>query len=920
MTPEQLARQNIDTMLMNAGFTIQNMNQFNPTASLGVAVREFLTNSGPADYVLFIDGEPCGVVEAKKEGVVLTGKVEEQTEDYGKVGLKYAVENVTLRFLYQSTGKETRFCDLNDPNPRWRDVFYFHQPNSLFNWLKEANTLRHRLQHFPTLSYEGLRDCQFNAINNLESSFAQNKSHALIQMATGAGKTFTSITFIYRLLKFANAKRILFLVDTRNLGEQAEREFLAFQPTDDPRNFNQIYNVQLLKSSFVSDTNHVYISTIQRMYSILRGEELDEHAEDISLNEWQAKNQKSKEVAYNPKLPIEFFDFIVIDECHRSIYNLWKQVLDYYDAFLIGLTATPDNRTYGFFKKNVVSEYPYEDSVADGVNVPYDVYTIETEITKNGAVIKAGEWIDKRDRLNRSKTWEQLDEDEVYAPTKLDKDVVSPDQIRTIIRTFKEKMFTEIFPGRKEVPKTLIFAKTDSHADDIIKIVREEFNDGNSFCKKVTYGNTDEKANDVLQQFRNEYNPRIAVTVDMIATGTDVKAIECLLFMRDVRSRSYFEQMKGRGTRTLNAEELQKRSPSAHANKTHFVIVDAVGVCQSIKTDSRPLERQPGVALHQLLLNVVMGAKDEDTLTSLANRLTKLEKSLTPSQKEKYKELAGGKTINQTVKDLLHAFNPDTLEKFGTIAKTSNPQHSPESLEKEIKSQQKELLKEIVKPFNSPELRNFIEQANKNLYQIIDTVNIDNVIRSEWDGQAKDKAKQLVEEFKEYLEKNKDEITALQIFYSQSFANRRFTFKMIKDLSEKIKSEKPTLAPYNVWKAYELLEKVNGSSPKSELIALVSLIRRVVAIDKELIPFDSTINKNFQNWVFKKQAGSVKFNEEQMEWLRLIKEHVTQSFEIEKDDLENTPFAEKGGLGKFYKLFGQDYESLISELNSTLVA
>lgn len=920
MTPEQLARQNIDTMLMNAGFTIQNMNQFNPTASLGVAVREFLTNSGPADYVLFVDGEPCGVVEAKKEGVVLTGKVEEQTEDYGKVGLKYAVENVTLRFLYQSTGKETRFCDLNDPNPRWRDVFYFHQPNSLLNWLKEANTLRYRLQHFPTLSHEGLRDCQFNAINNLENSFAQNKSHALIQMATGAGKTFTSITFIYRLLKFANAKRVLFLVDTRNLGEQAEREFLAFQPTDDPRNFNQIYNVQLLKSSFVSDTNHVYISTIQRMYSILRGEELDEHAEDISLNEWQAKNQKSKEVTYNSKLPIEFFDFIVIDECHRSIYNLWKQVLDYYDAFLIGLTATPDNRTYGFFKKNVVSEYPYEDSVADGVNVPYDVYTIETEITKNGAVIKAGEWIDKRDRLNRSKTWEQLDEDEDYAPTKLDKDVVSPDQIRTIIRTFKEKMFTEIFPGRKEVPKTLIFAKTDSHADDIIKIVREEFNDGNSFCKKVTYGNTDEKANDVLQQFRNEYNPRIAVTVDMIATGTDVKAIECLLFMRDVRSRSYFEQMKGRGTRTLNAEELQKRSPSAHANKTHFVIVDAVGVCQSIKTDSRPLERQPGVALHQLLLNVVMGAKDEDTLTSLANRLTKLEKSLTPSQKEKYKELAGGKTINQTVKDLLHAFNPDTLDKFSTVAKTSNPNYSPESLEKEIRSQQKELLKEVVKPFNSPELRNFIEQANKNLYQIIDTVNIDNVIRSEWDGQAKDKAKQLVEEFKEYLEKNKDEITALQIFYSQSFANRRFTFKMIKDLSEKIKSEKPTLAPYNVWKAYELLEKVNGSSPKSELIALVSLIRRVVEIDKELIPFDSTINKNFQNWVFKKQAGSVKFNEEQMEWLRLIKEHVAQSFEIEKDDLENTPFAEKGGLGKFYKLFGQDYESLISELNSTLVA
>lgn len=920
MTPEQLARQNIDAMLTQAGWTIQNMNEFNPTASLGVAVREFITHSGPADYVLFVDGEPCGVIEAKKEGVVLTGKVEEQTEDYGKVGLKYSVEHVTLRFLYQSTGKETRFCDLNDTISRWRDVFYFHQPQALNNWLQANDTLRNRLQHFPVLPKNNLRDCQITAINNLEISFSANKPRALIQMATGAGKTFTAITFIYRLLKYANAKRVLFLVDTRNLGEQAEREFLAYQPHDDTRNFHQIYGVQRLQSSFVSPDNCVYISTIQRMYSILRGEELDEHAEDISLNELSQKNQRSKEVAYNQKLPIEFFDFVVIDECHRSIYNLWKQVLDYYDGFLIGLTATPDNRTFGFFNKNVVSEYRYEDSVIDGVNVPYDVYTIETEITKNGAIIKAGEWIDKRDRQSRSKTWEQLDEDEEYQSVRLDRDVVSPDQIRTIVRTFKEKLATEIFPGRKEVPKTLIFAKTDSHADDIIKTIREEFNEGNAFCKKVTYGNTEEKASEVLAQFRNEYNPRIAVTVDMIATGTDVKAIECLLFMRDVRSRSYFEQMKGRGTRTLNAEELQKRSPSAHTAKTHFVIVDAVGVCQSIKTDSRPLERQPNIGMHQLLLNVVMGAKDEDTLTTLANRLTKLEKNLTPKQKEEFAKLNNGKSINKTVRDLLESYSPDVKEEIQKKFVAANPNSSPDDREKEVTQKQKELIKEAVKPFNLPAVRNFIEQANKNLYQLIDVVNIDTVLRSEWDGQAKDKATALIMEFKEYLEQHKDEITALQLFYNQTYSNRRFTFKMIRELSEKLKQDKPVLAPSHIWQAYEQLEKVNGASPKSELVALVSLIRRVLEIDTVLTSLDVTINKNFQTWIFKQQAGATKYNEEQMEWLRLIKDHVATSLEVDKADLENTPFAERGGLSKFFKLFGSDYETLITELNNTLVA
>lgn len=413
-------------------------------------------------------------------------------------------------------------------------------------------------------------------------------------MATGAGKTFTACTFVYRLLKFADAKRILFLVDTRNLGEQAEQEFLKYQPTDDNRKFTELYNVQRLNSSYIASDSQVCISTIQRLYSILRGEVLDETLEEENPNEkvWQKK--VSMPVEYTVKNPIEQFDFVIIDECHRSIYNLWKQVLDYYDAFLIGLTATPDKRTFGFFNENVVSEYTYEESVADGVNVPYDVFTIETEITRQGAKIKAKEYIDKREKLSRRKRWQRLDEDYYYTGAQLDRDVVNPSQIRNIIRAYKDEL-PAMFPDRVdenrefEVPKTLIFAKTDSHADDIIQIVREEFGEGNDFCKKITY-KIDEDPKLVLNRFRNSWAPRIVVTVDMIATGTDVKPLEVLLFMRDVKSISYFEQMKGRGTRTINFDDLKQVTKTARHAKTHFVIVDAVGTTKTRKTDSRPLE------------------------------------------------------------------------------------------------------------------------------------------------------------------------------------------------------------------------------------------------------------------------------------------------------------------------------------------
>ncbi len=781
----------------------------------------------------------------------------------------------------------------------------------------------------PTLPEDGLRDCQITAINNVEKSFKQFRPKALIQMATGSGKTYTAITFIYRLLKYAKAKRILFLVDTKNLGEQAEQEFQAFLPNDDNRKFTELYGVTRLKSSFIPADNQVYISTIQRMYSILKGEEMDEAAETENPNEIRFEPKAPVPVAYNEKVPIEFFDFVIIDECHRSIYNLWKQVLDYFDVFQIGLTATPDNRTFGYFNKNVVSDYGYEKAVIDGVLVPYDVFTIETRIMKEGGKIPVNEYVDKRDRLTRKKFWEAVDEDVEYSGKQLDRDIVNLNTIRTIVQAMRDSL-PAMFPDRVthdadglelsfEVPKTLIFAKTDSHAEDIIDIVREEFAEENKFCKKITY-RSEEDPKSVLSQFRNDYYPRIAVTVDMIATGTDIRPLEVLVFMRDVKSRSYYEQMKGRGTRTCSLEELRlKGTPSAKMSKDHFVIIDAIGVESSQKTDSRPLEKKPGISLKDLLQNVAMGNTQEEILSSLANRLIRLDKQINEKERMGFAEKAGGYMINHVVKNLLDAYDPDTLEKI-EIKVNQEMQGQPHPVITEaIRKEKEKLIGQAVDVFNNPELRDYIVDVRRKYDQIIDSVNVDEISNIGWVKDQQANAQNTIADFKAWIEAHKDEITALQIFYDQPYRRRELTYTMIRDLYEKIKIEAPLLAPMHVWRAYEQIEQANGSA-KNELIALVSLIRKVSGIDQSLVPYDKTVDRNFQDWVFRKQAGPVKFTAEQMEWLRMIKDYVANSFHLDKEDFELDPFNKNGGLGKMWQLFGEETEGIIEELNEVLAA
>ena len=934
LKPETKARLSIDEQLKLAGWTVQTWPNANLGESLGVVIREYPTDTGPADYLLFVNREAVGVIEAKKDETILSN-VEDQTLRYATSKIKFRKDKAPLSFLFEATSKVIQFTDLRDPAPRSREIFHFFKPETLQEWMKQDSSLRSNLKNnIPALPKANLRDCQISAITGLETSLADSRPRSLIHMATGAGKTFTAINSVYRLLNNGGAKRILFLVDTRNLGKQAQQEFHAFKPHGKETFFHENHIVQRLNSSTIDDAAEVCICTIQRMYSILSGKPIDESAEDLSLHEVKQNQQQAKLVKYNPAVPIETFDFIIVDECHRSIYNLWKQVLDYFDAFIIGLTATPDKRTLGFFNENIVAEYSYEDSVLDGVNVGYDVYEIETEIGNKGATLKAKEWLDHRDKLTRKKRWAQAEEDNTYTSKELDRSVVNKSQIRQVVRAMKKAVETEIFPNRKEVPKTLIFAKTDSHADDIIQIVREEYGQGNEFCKKVTYSAKDPDG--ILNDFRNDFNPRITVTVDMIATGTDVKPLEVLLFMRDVRSKGYYEQMKGRGVRSLGFEDLRNVSKSATSAKDRFVLIDAVGVEKSQKTESRPLERNPNLSMKDLLQGVAMGHRDDDTIQSLANRLTRLGKQIDTRGHRKIEKLTG-KPVAQLARELLTSLDPDAInQKALENAKTQGITRSEETLtDNERETAKQQLIDKACESFDNPDARDVIESARREREQVIDHINLDTVTYSGYSAQAEEKAEKVIQSFKEFIEQHKDDIQALSFFYQQPYQRRPLTFSMLEELHQALNNPPLLLTTEKLWTAYERINSANPLNKNSskgkkantqrQLTDIISLVKYAVGLEEELKPFAEQVDAKFKKWIFRHNAQrKTAFTEEQTTWLRLIKDHIAASCFIERDDFDYSPFSDRGGLQKAWGLFNteatNELDSLMAEMNQELIA
>jgi type I restriction enzyme R subunit len=909
LAAEQRARVLIDRQLEAAGWAVQDRKNVNLFASDGVAVREVVMKQGHGrvDYLLYVEQTVVGVIEAKPQGTPLSG-VEWQSAMYADglppdVKLASLTKDGRLPFVFEASGTETHFTNGFDPDPRARRVFNFPKAGTLAKTLRskdeEHPTWRGNVTSMPPLDTAPLRPAQIEAINGVEQSLREQRyDRSLVQMATGAGKTYTAVTLSYRLLKFGGFDRILFLVDRNNLAKQTLAEFENYRTPDDGRRFTELYNVNRLNRGPMPDSTALAISTIQRVFKALRNEEVGE-SDDPDLDGWVPDAPVT--VAYNSDIPPETFDLIVVDEAHRSIYGQWRGVLEYFDAHVVGLTATPGKQTFGFFKQNLVSEYTYPQSVADNVNVDFDIYRIKTQISDQGSTIEAGTVVPKVDRRTRAQRYEALDEDLEYTSRQLDRAVTATDQIRTVLETFRAKLFTEIFPGRSTVPKTLIFAKDDAHAEEIVTQVREVFGKGNDFAAKITYAarNADQQ----LAAFRTSPALRIAVTVDMIATGTDVKPLECVFFMRDVRSPQYFEQMKGRGARTIPSADYQAVTPDAK-QKTRFVLIDAIGVTEHDFVEP-PLNREKSVSLQKLLEKAANLTITEDETATLASRLAALEHQLTPDERTELDAVAGG-SVRKLVRQLVDAVDPD--RQAAAVEGAEDPN-----------AVRQQLIIDAVKPLASnPDLRTRVLELRRTHDRVVDDVSAD-VLLDAYGLVDTSKATSVVESWAAYLDEHRAEITAIQLLTQAR--ERQISFSDIKELADRIARPPYNWTPDIIWNAYVALDpRFAAKSDHRTLTDLVSLVRYTVGVDDKLVPYAERVKERYAAWLTQQEQAGVTFSEAERWWLDNMVKVIANSAGMRTEDLDDAPFTERGGTDGALRVLGDRAAGLVDELNSELTA
>ncbi|WP_308377755.1 DEAD/DEAH box helicase family protein [Streptomyces sp. ISL-98] len=938
---EVKVRERIDEMLNDAGWVVQDAKgQQDLFASRGVAVREVTTAAGRADYLLYVDRKLVGVVEAKQEGADLTaaqGQADRYAEGLTNTQTMRAWRT-PLPYRYVSDGNRVLFRNTQDPDSRTRSIFGFPRPETVARWMREAEanreapTYRARLRSgLPALdpaevASGRLRPAQFDAVNGLEAALRRNSPRSLIQMATGAGKTYAAVTACYRLLKYAKAERILFLVDRNNLGNQALSEFSNYTTPDDGRKFTELYNVDQLTGTGMLASSKVVVSTIQRLSRILSGQE-NVDARDYTEPSAFESEEKGEDgdrpigVSYNRRLPPESFDLIIIDECHRSIYGKWRSVLEYFDAHLLGLTATPVAQTFAFFggEEGLVSEYTYEQAVADGVAVDYLTYRIRTEIAEQGSVIPVDTFVPIKNRRTRRTRYEELDDDFTYTGQQIGSKVISTDQLRVALSAFRDNL-SVIFPDRVSrpnsspmVPKTLIFAKDDNHADEVVEMTRTIFGRGDDFSKKIT-GKA--KAPDrLLSEFRNTPELRIAVTVDMIATGTDVRAIECVFFLRDIRSWSYFEQMRGRGSRVIDSNELRAVTPDVE-EKTRFIVVDAIGVTESHKRETRSITDERDVkrlALRKLLEKTAGDGVTEDEAEELALRLTRLSRKLTQDEQEEIARLAEGKSLDSIAGQIMRTVDVDRVVAMRGEAEAAgeDPDHAVYWA-----------VQDAVAPLASNrELRSLLINIRTEQRIVYDEVSQDTLISAA----HVENAPAVVNDWQQYIRDHRDEIAALQIALTGDTGRDitpREAYRQLKDLASRIARPPHQWTIARLWRAYEQLGKATAApgamhGPPD----LVSIIRYELGLDGELRPYRSVVEDRFANFIARQSQAGVTFTPDELWWLERIVDTMAVSVRFDAEDLERVPFTERGGIDGFLRTFGDDRAvDLLERLDRELTA
>ena len=929
--PEDRARVKIDAQLTESGWTVMDRSAAwkDETA---VAIREWIFPDGTrVDYLLCYQGKAIAVVEAKKADFLLGG-VYHQADGYldSSAGeTRIPKWRAKLCFSYVANGEVVLFADRRTLDSKSRIVFSFHRPETLKAWIADGDTtLPDRIRKYAGKDLSEalhLHECQTKAIVGLENAFAMQQRRAYVHLATGSGKTYAACTLCYRLLRRAHAKRILFLVDRTNLGDGALGEFSRWTSPDSGNKFTEEYVVQRLRGATTPRGAKVVISTIQRVYSLLSGIPLAPEDEDESAWERERLDEPQKEVLYNSKIPPEFFDFIIVDECHRSIYKKWRGVLEYFDATLIGLTATPTPQTHAFFNENRVAGYTYAESVQDGVNVPYTIFRIKTRISENGGVIRPdAEFGNYRKNQYTGQLEEiKLVREEEYQKQELNRRVEAPSQIRLILETYRDSIYTKLYPQRRSndpvydanyIPKTLIFAQTDAHAETICKIAKEVFGRGDKFCQKITCTVTGTTSQSLIREFRTDSAFRIAVTVDLVATGTDIRPLEVLLFMRDVRSNIYFEQMVGRGCRVIEDSMLRNVTPNA-TSKDLFYLVDAVGVTEHVKVTPQPtLRGGRHVALLELMESVANWRKSEpdvDDVRRLALRLTRLA--------VKCRRLYYNRELNAIQFSLPDAPAGDGADLLA--ADPADPQGSTFGLERMA-----ERLFECVENEQWDEaahrLFDCFTSAKRN--RIYDLLRLHGILLSqEMDVLAEipdfthNEAELRTRAFEEFLEANKDKYAALRFIYQGTAKQEPLLAEQLAELLHGMEQADRLFKPATLWRYYQLLhpEQCRESFGKAAVEGnLISLVRYAAHLVSTLDDFGRLARRNYELWLGRKINAGITFSDSQRDVLDKVRDAVIFQF---AGDVNRMQVVDPSLFPQCVK---EHVHSYISELTLALIA
>lgn len=869
LTPEQKARKVIDKLFSNAGWNVVDRDSYSPIISAAAIEEGLLNHNLEADYLLFINGKAVGVLEAKKEDYNIDcDAVKQQAENYVcNVPANYVKYSDILPLIFISNGKRILFKDCRNDDTDYEEIKEIPTPKKV----SEMLAIEDLYAGLPALSHRGLRDCQFEAVTELENSFRTGQNRALIVLATGAGKTYTACTICYRFLKYTKMRRVLFLVDRNNLGKQADDEFGKYKLTESGNKFNEIYTVNRLKKAEAPTDSNVVISTIQRLFSLLSGEDIQDTDDDEDVN--PDTDETEVTLPENPKLPRNFFDAIIIDECHRSIYGKWRQVLEYFnEAKLIGLTATPGPETLAFFNNNRVVNYTLEKSIIDGVNVGYSVYRIKTQATEDGGAIKVGDKVKKITRYTGSVEEIKQKQAQNYTAEELNRSIVNPAQIKLILETYRDAIYTEMFtdpqrePDMNYIPKTLIFALSEAHANNIVKIAKEVFGRDSSdekFVQKITCTAGD--SNKLIREFRTDKDFRIAVTVTLVATGTDVKPLEVVMFMRDVQSEQLYTQMKGRGCRTIADAALQAVTPNAHS-KDQFFLVDAVGVTEHAKTIDSPTTEptKPVISLKDLLEKITHGNLPDEYLMTLSFRMSRIFNRCDDEQRIKFEQFALSK-MDEIATNILNAVENGNLPPYISNTEPNN--------------ERKGLVAPLV---NHKEARNYLLELNAGFVKILDPGE-DKLIES---GFTHDEARETTEAFEKYINDHKDEIEALRLIYNNT--GEPLTYSMLEDLRIKLESENTKFKILKLWNNYSILnpEKIENNpniEQRKALTTLIQIIRFAYGKIEKLATLHGTANQYFNLWCGQVQRP---LTDKQKELLKSIVDYIVSNGFCEFSDIK----------------------------------